>query len=63
MPKQEFRQLIYLKTDLELFEHAFNLAEEKWDASDIGDILESIDTERVKALSYVINEQIKSLLF
>lgn len=61
MTKQEFKQLTYLKTDLELFEHAFRLAEEKWDTADIGDMLDSINTERVNALSYVVNEQIKKL--
>ncbi len=61
MTKQEFQQLLLLKEDLCLFEHSFNLAEEKWDANDIGDMLDSINTERVNALSYVINEQIKKL--
>lgn len=61
MTKQELQQLLCLKEDLYLFEHAFNLAEEKWDLTDIRDILDSINTEAVKALSYVINEQIKKL--
>lgn len=61
MTKQEFQQLLCLKEDLCIFEHSFNLAEEKWNASDIGDILDSINTERVNALSYVVNEQIKKL--
>lgn len=61
MTKQELQQLLCLKEDLCLFEHAFNLAEEKWDTADIRDILDSINTEAVKALSYVVNEQIKKL--
>lgn len=61
MTKQEFQQLLCLKEDLCIFEHSFNLAEEKWDASDIGYILDPINAERVNALSYVINEQIKKL--
>ena len=61
MTKQEFQQLLCLKEDLCLFEHSFNLAEEKWDIADIGDILDSINEESVKALDYVINEQIKKL--
>ena len=61
MTKQELQQLLCLKEDLYLFEHAFNLASEKWDSADIMDMLDFINTEAVKALSYVINEQIKKL--
>ena len=61
MTKQKFQQLICLKEDLYTFEHLFNRAEEKWDLVDIGDMLDSINTEAIKALSYVINEQIKKL--
>lgn len=61
MTKQELQQLLCLKEDLCIFEHSFNLAEEKWDTADIGEILDSVNEKSVKALSRVINEQIKKL--
>ena len=61
MTRQEFQQLSHLKEDLFIFENLFQRASEKWDQNDIGDMLDSINTDAIKALSYVINEQIKKL--
>ena len=61
MTKQEYQQLLLLKEDLAIFEHLFNLAEDKWDEADIRDILDSINTEAVKALGYIVSEQVKKL--
>jgi len=62
MTKQEYQQLLHLREDLFIFENLFQRASEKWDQNDIGDMLDSINTDAIKALSYVINEQTKKLV-